>query len=195
LDARELPHWYLSHGTNGLSPKRYPAGEGVKPCAVNAQGQCPMQDSAIFKSGVFITEGMSGKKTWDFFIAHALEDKRDIARPLADALNVKGLISWHADYGLKLGDNLRESIDYGLSRSRFGIVILSRHFFDKRFTRDELNDLAIREVDGKYAILPIWHKIGFQDVLEHCPLLAERVAISTDKGLAYVLQRIAEAAK
>ncbi len=143
-----------------------------------------------------INGGRNGrKKKWDFFISHTLEDKRELARPLADALNAKGLISWHADYGLKLGDNLRESIDCGLARSRFGIVILSKHFLDKRWTRDDLNDLAIREVDGKYAILPVWHKIGFHDVSEHSPVLADRVAISTDKGLEYVIQRISEAAK
>ena len=31
----------------------------------------------------------------------------------------------------KVGDRLRESIDSGLSQSRFGIVVLSPHFFAK----------------------------------------------------------------
>jgi len=96
---------------------------------------------------------------------------------------------------LKVGSNLRESIDYGLARSRFGIVIVSKHFLEKQWPREELNDLAIREVNGKKVILPVWHKIGFRDVFECSPVLADRVAISTDRGLEYVVQRLLKAAE
>jgi TIR domain-containing protein len=68
------------------------------------------------------------RKHWDFFISHVSEDKEEIARPLADGLNARGLMVWYVDYSLKLGSNLRESIDYGLARSRLGIVILSSQF-------------------------------------------------------------------
>jgi hypothetical protein len=134
-------------------------------------------------------------KRWDFFISHASEDKEEIARPLADRLNSKGLMVWYADYSLKLGSNLRESIDYGLARSRFGIVIVSSHFLEKHWPQEELNDLATREVSGKNVILPVWHRVGFQRVFEHSPVLADRVAISTDKGLDYVVQRMLKAAE
>lgn len=138
---------------------------------------------------------MEGKKQWDFFISHAEEDRKEIATPLADALNARGLMVWYADYALKPGDSLHESIDYGLGRSRFGIVILSSHFFRKQWPPEDLNDLAVREVSGKKLILPVWHKVGFQEVFDYSPVLADRVAISTDKGLEYVVQRIVEAAK
>jgi TIR domain-containing protein len=134
-------------------------------------------------------------KQWDFFISHASEDKEEIARPLADRLNSRGLMAWYVDYSLKLGSNLRESIDYGLARSRFGIIIISKHFLEKQWPREELNDLAIREVNGKKVILPVWHKIGFRDVFECSPVLADRVAISTDRGLEYVVQRLLKAAE
>ena len=134
-------------------------------------------------------------KQWDFFISHASEDKEEIARPLADRLNARGLMVWYVDYSLKLGSNLRESIDYGLAHSRFGIVIVSSHFLEKHWSEEELNDLATREVNGKKVILPVWHKIGFQDVFECSPVLADRVAITTDKGLDYVVQRMLKAAE
>jgi TIR domain len=132
---------------------------------------------------------------WDFFISHAAEEKEEIAKPLADALNASGLKVWYVDYALKLGDNLRESIDYGLARAKSGIVILSGHFFEKKWTPEDLNDLATRERSGEKAILPVWHKVGFQEVLRYSPVLADRVAISTDRGLEYVVQRIVQAAK
>ena len=142
------------------------------------------------------TENPTGKaKQWDFFISHVSEDKEEVARPLADRLNSRGLMAWYVDYSLKLDSNLRESIDYGLARSRFGIVIISKHFLEKQWPREELNDLATREVNGKKVILPVWHKIGFRDVFECSPVLADRVAISTDRGLEYVVQRLLKAAE
>jgi hypothetical protein len=138
---------------------------------------------------------MGVRQHWDFFIAHAVEDKEEIARPLADGLNARGLLVWYVDYSLKEGDDLRKCIDYGLSRSRLGIVILSEHFLEKKWPQEELNDLAGREADGKKAILPVWHKVGFQQVFKHSPVLADRVAVSMDKGLECAVQRILEAAK
>ena len=134
-------------------------------------------------------------KQWDFFIVHVSEDKDEIARPLAERLNSRGLMAWYIDYSLKQGSNLRESIDYGLARSRFGIVIVSNHFLEKHWPEDELNDLATREVNGTKVILPLWHKVGFQQVLEYSPVLADRVAITTDKGLDYVVQSMLKAAE
>jgi hypothetical protein len=135
------------------------------------------------------------RQYWDFFIVYAVEDQEAIARPLADALNARGLLVWYVDYSLKGGDNLQKCVDYGLSRSWRGIVILSEHFLGNRWPEQELNDLASREVNGKKVILPVWHKVGFRQVLERSPELAERVAVSTDKGLEYAVQRILEAAK
>ena len=102
-------------------------------------------------------------KQWDFFIAHVTEDKDEIARPLAERLNSRGLMAWYVDYSLKQSSNLRESIDYGLAHSRFGIVIISSHFLEKRWPQEELDDLATREVNGRKVILPVWHGIGFRE--------------------------------
>ena len=134
-------------------------------------------------------------KLWDFFISHVSEDKEEIARPLAEGLNSRGLMVWYVDYSLKLGSGLRESIDYGLARSRFGIVIVSSHFLEKNWPQEELNELAAREVNGKKVVLPVWHKVGFRQVFEYSPVLADRVAISTDRGLEYVVQRMLKAAE
>jgi len=59
----------------------------------------------------------------------------------------------------------------------------------------ELNGLATREVDGKKVILPVWHEVGFDDVRRYSPTLADRVAVTTGKGLRYVVERLLEAMK
>jgi hypothetical protein len=131
---------------------------------------------------------------WDFFISHASEDKEAIARPLADALRASGLAVWYDDFSLTVGDSLRESIDRGLANSRFGIVIISPHFFEKRWPREELNGLATREVSEKKVILPVWHLVGFNEVRGYSPMLANKVAVSTDKGMDHVVKKILDAA-
>jgi hypothetical protein len=138
---------------------------------------------------------MAEEKRWDFFICHAFQDAREIAKPLSDALNAKGLLTWYADYSLKAGDQMCPLIDFGLRRSRRGIVIISKQFLEMRWTQTELNDLASREVEGKKSILPVWHGVGFRDVYDSSPVLADRVAISTEKGLEYAVKRLWDVAK
>ena len=76
-------------------------------------------------------------------------DKDAIACPLAVALQAKGLQVSCDEFSLTVGDSLRQSIDEGLAHSRFGIVILSKNFFEKHWPEEELNGLATREVEGK----------------------------------------------
>jgi hypothetical protein len=130
---------------------------------------------------------------WDVFISHASEDKEEIARPLADALTAEGLKVWYDDLSLRVGDSLRETIDKGLARSRFGVVILSRHFFEKHWPQKELNGLATREVDGQKVILPVWHRVGFKEVRDYSPTLADRLAVRTELGLREVVTQILSA--
>jgi len=130
---------------------------------------------------------------WDIFICHATEDKNDIARPLANTLVTKGLSVWYDEFSLKLGDSLRESIDRGLSRSKFGVVILSPRFFEKHWPQKELNGLTTREADGNTVILPVWHNVGFEEVRQYSPTLADRFAVNTSEGLDKVVQKIVEA--
>jgi hypothetical protein len=135
------------------------------------------------------------REEWDVFVSHASEDKDAIARPLADSLRAKGLRVWYDDFSLTVGDSLRKSIDQGLSASRFGVVILSTHFFEKHWPERELNGLATREVDGKKVILPVWHGVGFEEVRAYSPTLADRLAVRTDSGLDKVVERLLVAIK
>lgn len=92
---------------------------------------------------------MAPREEWDVFISYASEDKDAIARPLAESLKAKGLRVWHDDFALLVEDSLPKKIDHGLANSRFGIVILSRHFFEKHWPEQELSGLATREVGGR----------------------------------------------
>ena len=130
---------------------------------------------------------------WDTFISHASEDKDSFVRPLAESLRKRGLSVWFDEFELRVGDSLRESIDRGLNRSRFGIVVFSPHFFKKQWPQNELNGLVTRETGGVKVILPVWHNIDAEAVRTFSPVLADRVATSSSKGLQRVIEDLMQA--
>lgn len=115
----------------------------------------------------------------DFFISHASEDKEDFVRSLAEALTDRGARVWYDEFTLRVGDSLRRAIDRGLAGSRFGIVVLSEHFFRKEWPARELDGLVALEVSGKSRMLPIWHKVSKDEVVRYSPTLADKVALNT----------------
>lgn len=126
---------------------------------------------------------------YDAFICHASEDKAAVVKPLAELLFKMGFYIWYDEFELEIGDSLRQSIDRGLLNSNYGIVILSKAFFNKNWPQYELNGLAARELDGKKVILPVWHEVTKEEVLRYSPPLADKVAVDTSK---MKLKKIAE---
>jgi hypothetical protein len=123
---------------------------------------------------------------WDAFVSHAREDKAALVEPLVSELQARGYRIWYDRYELKLGDSLRESIERGLTQSRFGVVILSKSFFKKRWPRSELDGLLAREHGGRKVILPIWHEVSEEEVASRSPILAGRLAIESSEGISAI---------
>ncbi len=126
------------------------------------------------------------------FISHASEDKDDFVRPLAKALS-DDFDVWYDEYQLVMGDSLLEKISKGLSTCDFGVVILSQHFFAKKWTQQELNGLFALEERDKKVILPVWKGISNEDVKRYCPILADRVAAKAEDGVDNVVKEIKKA--
>lgn len=122
---------------------------------------------------------MSGIE-WDIFICHASEDKKFV-RPLAVALNSLGVEVWYDEFSLELGDSLSQSIDKGLSKSRYGLVVISLAFIGKGWTEYELKGLVTKEIGGPKVILPIWHGVTVKEVKELSLPLADKLAFKTDE--------------
>ena len=89
---------------------------------------------------------------YDVFVSHASEDKKAVARPLAELLVRFGVRVWYDEDTLEIGDSLSESIDTGLASSRFGVVVLSRNFFSKPWARRELTGLACIIHEGRESV-------------------------------------------
>jgi hypothetical protein len=128
---------------------------------------------------------------YDVFICHASEDKESFVRPLAERLREENVAVWYDEFSLRLGDSLRQSIDKGLGQSRFGIVVLSKAFFAKKWPQYELDGLVEREMRGEdRVLLPVWHGVSRRNVARYAPSLAGRKAALSSSGEHKVVTEI-----
>lgn len=132
-------------------------------------------------------------EAFDVFISHASEDKETVVRSLATECMNLGLKVWYDEFTLRIGDSLRQKIDRGLARSRVGLVVLSPSFVAQGWTNYELDGIVTRTVSGEQLLLPIWHNITKQEVINFSPSLADKVARSTaTHTVAEIAAEIAE---
>ena len=121
------------------------------------------------------------EEEYDVFVSHAWEDKEVFIDEFVSELRKQGLKVWYDTDKLKWGDSMREKIDKGLSKSRYGVVILSPNYIaeQKYWTKTELNGLfQVESINGK-VILPIWHNLTKKQVVEYSPIIADRKAMTT----------------
>jgi hypothetical protein len=137
----------------------------------------------VRSSSIKVENPHSGSNTYDAFISHASEDKNEFVRPLVAELQKRDCKIWYDEFELEVGDSLRMSIDDGISESRFGIAVLSDNYFDKQWPEAELNGLVTKQRSkSQKVILPIWHGVSKDDILQHSPTLADTFALSTDRS-------------
>lgn len=131
---------------------------------------------------------------YDVFICHASEDKEAFARPLATALRAANVAVWFDEFELKVGASLRQSIDLGLSKSRLGIVILSKALFGKGWPQWELDGLVQRHMaSSDPVLLPIWLDVAHEDVMAFSPSLADKYALQGSLGVDQVVSELLRA--
>lgn len=118
-----------------------------------------------------------------------------MVEPLVEALQARGLKVWYDRWVLTIGDSLRRSIDEGLRKSRFGVVVLSPAFFVKNWPQWELDGLVQREIGGQKVILPVWHNVTRVEAAKYSLPLADRVAGSTTEGIEALADEILQAIK
>jgi len=111
-------------------------------------------------------------KQHEVFICLASEDE-SVAGPLHKALTESGITVFYYKTSMKWGDSERRTMDSALAVCRYGIPILSKHFFAKPWPQYELDGLAERQMsEDRRVILPIWHNITKQEIMKHSPSLA-----------------------
>ena len=178
LSIPSTGHWHVAVDMQGLRGSTR-ASIRVLPGVLPEIRETPLADVPSLVRNNIPPAVESGEQSHDVFISHASEDKDDIVRPLANALVGKGLVVWYDEFTLRIGDSLRQKIDRGLANSRVGLVVLSPSFIAKGWTNYELDGIVTRTVSGEQILLPIWHNITKQQVVDFSPSLADKVARST----------------
>lgn len=59
--------------------------------------------------------------------------------------------------------------------------MISRAFIKKGWTNYELDGLMTKAISGEQILLPIWHDITKQEVIDYSPSLADKVARNTSQ--------------
>lgn len=171
-------HWYVAidlGGHGGTIRSSVRVLPGILPTAKNA----PLSSVPSLRLDRDTPQEDDIVREYDVFVSHASEDKESVARPLAEKLKQLGLIVWFDEFELKIGDSLRRKIDKGLANSKFGVVVLSKSFIKKGWANYELDGIVTKSVSGQQVILPIWHDITKQEVIDYSPSLADKLARNT----------------
>ena len=159
-------HWYVAVDLGGYSGR---VGSSVR--------VLPGWETPLSSVPTLVRKGNNVE--YDVFILYAPEDKDEVVEPLAQALQDGGLSVWYDEFELKIGASLRQSIDKGINASRFGIVVLSKAFFDKGWPNYELDELVTMAVNEEQVLLPIWHNITKDEVISYSASLTDKVARNT----------------
>lgn len=118
-------------------------------------------------------------EAYDVFISHASEDKATFVDGLVDALISKGVKVWYDKNQIAWGNSIRQSIDDGLKKSKFAIIVLSEHYMRKYWTNREFNAIFAKESIYRQTILPIWHNITKDQVIGYSPMLLDINALNS----------------
>jgi hypothetical protein len=129
------------------------------------------------------------------------QDFETTIQPYLSAEHLRGLLNFSAlwnqvtyIYDTAIGDNPNLLTSYwaqpNMARSRFGVVIVSESFLEKRWPKQELNGLMALEENGQKVILPVWHNVTKSRVAQSSPILADRIGAETKKGIQAVAAEI-----
>lgn len=117
-------------------------------------------------------------KDFDVFISHATEDKASFVKPLVTELTNEKVSFFYDDFSIGWGKSVRQSLDEGILRSKFCVVVISKPFLEKYWTNYELDGFLQKEAKNQTTVvLPIWLNITHDEVYSVSPSLANRRAI------------------
>lgn len=118
-------------------------------------------------------------ESYDVFISHASEDKTTFVDEFVNELITRDVNVWYDKFNIGWGQSLRASIETGLQKSKYAIVVLSPNYFKKYWTTQELNGIFSKESALGNCILPIWHNITKNEISQYSLILADRLALDT----------------
>ncbi|MFY0601637.1 MAG: toll/interleukin-1 receptor domain-containing protein [Cyclobacteriaceae bacterium] len=129
------------------------------------------------------------KYTSDLFISYATEDLESGVSELFMAIYETGITSsWLDRIMIKPGDSIPEKIDEGLNSTRYLLPVITETYFNKTWTRAELD--AVRILSK--PTIPIWINVTSKQVGKFSAILAAQKAIVYKSNPYEVAEQVGE---
>jgi len=110
---------------------------------------------------------------YDIFICHASEDKDNVAKPLYDSLEKRGIKSFIDCVAIDWGDSLVGKINTALQKSKYVVTIISENSVNKAWPMKEVHTVLSIEINSEQTkLLPLMVGDG-ESLIKKLPLLAE----------------------
>lgn len=124
---------------------------------------------------IMVTNSMTEKnvrKEYDVFISHSNTDKIEYVDGLVKAIKRLDIRIFYDKEVISWGDNWKDVIMEGISKSEFAIIVISNNFFDREWTEKELNEfLRMQNSSKQKIILPLLHNIDYEKLKSKYPAL------------------------
>lgn len=106
---------------------------------------------------------------YNVFLSHASADKINFVEELKQSFDKLGISVFYDKDSIEWGNNWSQKITEGLDKCDFGVVIVSKDFYDREWTEKELKSLLIRQnKNGDNIILPILYNTNLDELKKHC---------------------------
>lgn len=122
-------------------------------------------------------------KPYDVFISHASKDKLKAVNDIKNEICALGVNVWYDTDKISWGDSLSSVIDNGLRQCEFGIIVISRTYFNSKWCNKELKFLVERNFDNdRKVILPLLLNVTISEAIKKYPFLEDIKMIEYKKG-------------
>ena len=102
---------------------------------------------------------------YDVFLSHASKDKTEFVEELKKSFDKLGISVFYDTDAINWGDNWKQKILEGLKNCHFGVIVISKNFFDRTWTEKELKALLNRQnEEGEKIILPILYNVSIEEI-------------------------------
>ena len=111
------------------------------------------------------------------YLAHASENKANLAEPLARTLFDAGIYVWLDKWEIRSGDSLRQKMEQGLSNCSHFVVLLTPESINKPWVNAEIDAGFLQDIEGSSAFIALRNGISVGDL---SPFLKSRLCPEID---------------
>lgn len=105
---------------------------------------------------------------YDVFVSHASADKENYVQELQESFKKLGIKIFYDADTIEWGDDWEQKIKNGLEKCRYGVIVVTKNFYNRIWTEKELKSFLIRQNNnGENVILPILYNTSIDELKKH----------------------------